>query len=208
MVVYRRDVFESETNRKAAEQAGVAFEPPASWEAFDALAKFLNGCDWSRDGQRKAAVALAWGDDPEGVATATFLARAAALGLHKDQFGFLFDSDDLNPRIGSPPFVEALEGLARLKTFGPPKCERFDSEAARASFRAGDVALLIDRAEQAALWNNPKKPWPIGVSAMPGSKRVYNPERKNWEKASPPNRPSFLPLGGGWLAGLSPAATR
>jgi multiple sugar transport system substrate-binding protein len=207
VVVYRRDVFESDANRRAAEQAGVAFEPPATWEAFDALAKFLHQRDWSGDGQPRAAVALAWGEDPEGVANATFFARATALGLHKDQFGLLFDSDDLNPRIASPPFVEALEGLTALRAFGPPNSERFDADAARSAFRAGDVALLVDRAEQAALWNNSKKPWAIGVSAMPGSKRVYNPERKLWEKASPPNRPSYLPLGGGWLAGLSSSAT-
>jgi multiple sugar transport system substrate-binding protein len=207
VVVYRREAFENDAVRKAAELAGVALEPPATWEAFDALAKFLHARDWDGSGQKKAAVALAFGDDDDGVANATFLARATALGLHKDQFGLLFDSDEGTPRINTPPFVEALGALVALKQFAAPNAERFDAKAARAAFRAGDAALLIDRAEHAGFWIDPKKPLRIGVVAMPGSSRVYNPERKAWEKASPPNRPSYLPLGGGWLVGLSSAAT-
>jgi multiple sugar transport system substrate-binding protein len=206
VVVYRRDVFESDVNRKAAQESGVAFSPPKTWEEFDALAKFLNGRDWDDDGEPESGVAFAFADDTEGIGNTIFLARAAALGLHKDQFGLLFDSDDLTPRIDSPPFVEALRGLVALKAFGPPKVETFDAEAAREAFRLGRVALLIDRAERAARWNNPKSPFPIGLAPLPGSKRVFNPETKVWEEASPPNRPSFLPSGGGWLVGLSASA--
>ena len=43
---------------------------------------------------------------------------------------------------------------------------------------------------------------------MPGSERVYDPSRKQWEDASaPPTDPSYLPFGGGWLVGVAARPT-
>ncbi len=144
------------------------------------------------------------GADTDGVGDATFLARAASLGMHRDHYSFLFDAEDMTPRVESPPFVEALRALTALKASGPPGMERFDAAAARESFRAGHVALLIDRAERAADWSLGK---PVGVAPLPGSDRVFEPSRKEWTPSSPPNAPSYLPHGGGWLVGVSARLT-
>ena len=88
-------------NKEAAKAAGLTLEPPKTWEQFDALARFFHGRDWDGDGSPESGVALAWAADPEGVGDATLLARAAALGLHPDQFSFLLDSETTGP--GSPP---------------------------------------------------------------------------------------------------------
>ena len=207
VLVYRRDALSSEANRAAAADAKLALEPPKTWEEFDRLARFLHGRDWDGDGAPESALAVALGPDPEGLGEAILLARAAGPGLHPDQFSFLFDADTMGPRIELPPFVEALAALARWKDFGPPGASAFDAEAARKSFRSGEVALLIDRAERAGRWADPKAPIPVGVAALPGSPRVFDPERKAWEDAAPPNRPSDLPGGGGWLIGVSAATT-
>jgi multiple sugar transport system substrate-binding protein len=68
------------------------------------------------------------------------------------------------------------------------------------------VALLIDRAECAATWAGGAKS--IGVAPLPGSERVFEPLNKVWDPApkSKPNRPSYLPHGGGWLVGVSASA--
>jgi multiple sugar transport system substrate-binding protein len=79
----------------------------------------------------------------------------------------------------------------------------FDAEAARTAFRNGRAALLIDRAERAASWTDPKQPAAVGVAALPGSERVFDPDRQDWQTVQPPNRPAFLPSGGGWLVGLA-----
>jgi multiple sugar transport system substrate-binding protein len=201
VLVYRRDAFESTTVRAAAKQAGLALEqPPATWAQLDALARFFHGRDWNGDGTPDQGIALVLAADGEGLGNATFLARAASLGQHRDQYSYLFDSDSMAPRIDTPPFVEALQRLLAMKTWGPAGIERFDAAAARESFRTGQVALLIDRAERAALWSHGK---PIGVAPLPGSERVYEPVRKEWMPASPLNAPSFLPKGGGWLIGIS-----
>lgn len=199
VLAYRRDALEGEANLAAAREEGVSLNPPATWEELDSLAKFFQGRDWDGDGSPDFGLAAALGDDAEGVANATFLARAASLGWHRDQYSFLFDSDGMAPRIASPPFVEALKAVAAWKDLGPPAAESFDINAARASFREGKTALLIDRAEKAAEWSSGKL---VGVAPLPGSERVYEPLRKIWTEETSPNRPTHLPRGGGWLVGV------
>jgi multiple sugar transport system substrate-binding protein len=203
VLAYRRDAFERETNLAAARLAGLSLKPPATWAQLDALAKFFQGRDWNGDGAPDYGIALAFAPDAEGLGNATFLARAASLGQHRDHYSFLFDPDTMTPRIDTPPFIEALQALSALKACGPPTMERFDAEGARQSFKSGKVAMLIDRAERAALWSHNK---PIAVAPLPGSERVFEPVRKVWEEGvSPPNSPSYLPKGGGWLIGINRA---
>lgn len=203
VLVYRRDAMDAAAVRAAAEGAGVRLGPPPTWERLEGLARFFHGRDWDGDGRPEAGIALALGPDAEGLAGATFLALAAALGQHRDQYSFLFDHETMEPRIASPPFVEALQRLVALKAYGPPGLETFDAEKAREAFRTGQVALLIDCAERVARWADPKHPVPVGVASLPGSGRVYDPARALWEDAAPPNRPSYLARGGGWLAGVT-----
>jgi multiple sugar transport system substrate-binding protein len=203
VLVYDRGAFERAANRAAAEGESLVLEPPKTWEQLDALARFFQGRDWDGDGTPDHGIALALGPDPAFLGESIFLARAASLGQHRDQYSFLFDADTMKPRIDQPPFITALEGLLTLKAAGPPGMAGFDAEAARQAFHDGKVALLIDRAEMAARWGHGKAP--IGVAPLPGSPRVYDPARKQWEDAHPLNNPSYLPFGGGWLVGVNRA---
>ena len=106
VLAYRPEAFERKENREAAKQAGIALEPPTTWDQLDKLAKFFQGRDWSGDGANDFGIALALGADPEGVGDATYLARAASLGQHRDQYSLVFSSDTMEPRIATPPFVE------------------------------------------------------------------------------------------------------
>jgi multiple sugar transport system substrate-binding protein len=202
VLVYNRKAFEREENREAAEADGLVLAAPKTWKDLDALARFFSGRDWNGDGVKEHGIALAFGPDPEGVGDATYLAWAASLGQHRDHFSLLFDADTMTPRVTTPPFQEALEGLVALRGTAPPGAEGFDIDKARAAFRSGSVAFLIDRAERAGLWGGSGAK-SIGVAALPGSERVYEPSREAWEEAPKLNRPSYLPYGGGWLVGLA-----
>jgi len=206
VLVYSRTAFDREPNRAAAKAAGVALQPPKTWDELDALAKFFHGRDWDGDGGNDSGIALAFGPDPEGVGDAVYLARAAGLGQHRDHYSLLFDSDSMEPRLTTPPFVDALERHAALKAFAPPGADGFDAEAARKAFREGQAPLLIDRAERVGRWGGGKVK-SIGVAPLPGSNRVYEPARKVYEDQKSPNRPSYLPYGGGWLVGVASSAT-
>lgn len=207
VLVYRRDAFEREANRQAAKEAGLTLEPPTTWEGLDALARFFRGRDWSGEGREGAGIALALSESPEGTGTAIFLARSAALGLRPDQYSFLFDAETMTPRITLPPFVEAEQALSKLASLGPDGAAGFSARQAREAFSAGKAALLIDRAERWASWSSPETPIAVGVATLPGSERLYDPDQKTWTTSTPPNRPSYLPRGGGWLAGVSAATS-
>ncbi|MFO0887508.1 MAG: hypothetical protein U0790_00015 [Isosphaeraceae bacterium] len=116
------------------------------------------------------------------------------------------------PRIANPPFVESLGGLVGWVNPTRPASAPLNAAQARAAFREGRAALLIDRAENAIAWvdaefKGPARP--VGVAPLPGSRRVYEPSRKTWiEDFNPPNRPTFLPGGGGWFVAATTAAEK
>ena len=139
VVAFHRAAFDNPANKAAAKAAGLALEPPGTWEQFDALARFFQGRDWDGDGSPESGVAIAWGPDLEGVGDAVLAARVAALGLHRDQFSFLLDSETTDPRVTSPPFVEGLKAFVALKASGPPGAEKYDADAARKAFASGEV---------------------------------------------------------------------
>jgi multiple sugar transport system substrate-binding protein len=66
--------------------------------------------------------------------------------------------------------------------------------------------MLIDRAERAEAWVDAETPFRVSVAALPGSLRVYDPSGGAWLPQESPNRSAYLPLGGGWLAGVSAGA--
>ncbi len=200
VLVYLRDAFESKVNQEAARAAGIKLEPPRTWADLEVLARFMEGRDWDGDGALEHGLAAPLGRDAEGVADGLFLARAASLGLHRDHYALLFDSDTMAPRLDSPPLVEALKGHVALKAAGPAGCERFDAPAARKAFKAGETALLIDRAERASEWSNGK---PIGVAPLPGSTRVYEPALTTWQETSLLESPCMLSANNCWLVGMS-----
>jgi multiple sugar transport system substrate-binding protein len=204
VLVYRASATENEQLAAEAEAAGVTLGEPETWEQLDALARFLDGKDWDGDGEAESGIALALGpDEDEAIGAETFLARAAALGLHRDNFSFLFDPDTMAPRLTSPPFVEAMAGLVALVGAGPEGMAGFDAEAARLAFRSGEAALLIDRADRADSWLEPGDESELGVARLPGSPRMFETLRNAYDEADPPNRPGVLPGGGGWLVGVS-----
>ncbi len=207
VLAYRREAFSDPALKAEAKKAGVLLAPPATWDRLDTLAKFLNGRDWDHDGTPNQGIALPLGDDPEGVGLAALLARAASLGLHRDQFCFLFNPTTLEPWIDKPPFVEALAKISALRAAGPEGIADFNADAARSAFRSGNTAMLIDRAEFASRWTDHKKPAQVGVAPLPGSDRVYDPDRKLWETIDELNVPALLPHGGGLLIGVSAEIT-
>ena len=199
VLVYRRDAMGRQPNVEAAGKAGIKLEPPTTWTQLDALAKFFSGRDWDGDGSPDHGLVAALGPDPEGVGDATFLARAASLGQHRDQYSFLFDADEMGPRIDSPPFVEALRGIASWKAFGPPGMEKFDAPAAREAFRKGKArhADRSGRAGRDMVW----RASPRGRAAA-GFRTGLRAPAQDLGGPFGPNTPSYLPNGGGWLVGV------
>ena len=122
VLAYRRDAFESDANRAAAEGRGIELKPPKTWSELDALARFFAGRDWNGDGRPDARHRRwRWGLTPKALGDAAFLARAASLGQHRDHFSFLFDSDAFTPRVEFAALRRSLERHGGLEGVRPSR---------------------------------------------------------------------------------------
>ena len=191
VVAYRESIMNDPAIKAEMEKAGISF-PATTWDEFDRCLNLFKG---------KVEFPLAL---PTSVSATDrllqdiFLARATAMGKHRDQFSFLMSAESMIPRIDGVPFADALKSLVALKP-----SQKMNSEAARKAFREGKSAILIDYAENAGSWAKPDEKGKIGVAPLPGSMRVYEPEGRVYEKMQSPNLSSYIPLGGGWLAVLA-----
>ncbi len=191
VLVYRESTFKSPANIETMKQAGLVF-PPRTWDDFDKLVAAL---------KKSAPGVLAlptMADANDHLSLDIFLARATATGKHRDHFSFLFSSETMEPRIAGVPFSDSLIALAALK---PPG--NLTPSQARAAFRDGQANLLIDYAENASKWARPEEQSKIGVVALPGSLRVFEPDRKAYDKMESVQPSTYLPGGGGYLAVLA-----
>src|SRR5262249_38313506 len=140
----------------------------------------------------------------EGVGTATFLARAAALGLRPDQYSFVFHAETMEPRLTAPPFARALDELRALQSAGPEDAATLDAEGARAAFREGRVALLVRPA--GPIPSNRSRPAGPGCRArrgsMPPTATPGSRSRRRTGRATCPSEAA------GWSASRRPARGR
>jgi ABC-type glycerol-3-phosphate transport system substrate-binding protein len=136
------------------------------------------------------------------------LARAGAAAWTVARPDALFDADTFEPRIANPPFVEALEALARHATLLLPEMESPSSSVT--SLRGTDFADCIDavrRGRGAATLGWPTAVGPrsgappgenaeLSYFALPGSRRSYNPLREKWEDQVAGRAPQLLGVSG------------
>lgn len=188
VMAFRENIINQPEVKLAAEKAGIVF-PPATWEELEKFLPILQG-------KVETPIAFPTTFEPnDSTTTDLFLARATALGKHRDHFSFLMSAETMAARVGDVPFVDALKGLVAIK----PK-QKMTAEQARTAFRDGKAAILFDYANNAAKWANADEKSKIGVSPLPGSLKVYEPDRKEYEKMQSANMSAYLPCGGGWLA--------
>ena len=195
VMAYKESVINDPAIKAAAEKAGIAF-PPTTWDAFDKYVPILKS---------KVATPLAQptvSSANDMLPLDLFLARATAMGKHRDHFSFLMSADSMVPRVDGTPFVDSLKSLVALSPG-----QKMTPEDSRKAFREGKSAILIDYAENASKWANSDEKGKIGVAPLPGSLRVYEPDRKEYDKMQSPNLSSYIPIGGGWVAVLAKGRT-
>jgi len=191
VLAYRDDLVNAPTLQQTIKTAGLAF-PPKTWDEFDKLIALLKKTS-------PGILALPTLPEPEDhLLLDLFLARATAVGKHRDHFSFLFSAETMEPRITGKPFEDSLTALASLKPV-----ENLTPTQARNAFREGKAGFLIDYAENASLWAKPDEKSKIGVLPLPGSFRVYEPDRKAYDKMQAIQPSAYLPSGGGYLAVLA-----
>ena len=198
--------------RPRPKAAGLTLDPPTTWTRLDAPRPVLPGRDWDGDGPTITASRWRWGPTPRGSATrSSWPGRRRPGPAPRPLLAAVRFRHDGAPRR-EPAVRRVRWEPGGAEGVGPAGGGAFDAEAARAAFREGKVALLIDRAERAALVEAASGQADRRGSVAGLRAGVYEPSRKSGKT---PGRvaepaPSYLPLrrrlarrGGGRSAGAA-----
>jgi len=169
--------------------------PPRTWPEYRELAQLLAS-------EKQADPTWCGAIEPlaPGWAGLTLLARAAPYAKHRDNYSTLFDIATMEPMIGGPPFVQALEELVETAKFGPKDPQRYDPTAVREAFWRGQCGMALswptasreergERREEskgehgarAGRFGN-QQPFRVGLVDLPGSPRVFNLTNRAWDR--------------------------
>ncbi|MEX2174863.1 MAG: ABC transporter substrate-binding protein [Pirellulaceae bacterium] len=165
LLVYRRDVFEK-----------LGLSPPTDWQAYRQVVDRLAaaGKDASMP-QTPTIEPLA-----AGWAGQLLLARAAAYASHRNQVSALFSYRTLEPLIGTPPYVRALEELVAANKQASPE-RRLTPHAVLAEVAEGRAAMGIAWPSPAPK-NPPAAAAPLGFGLLPGSPVAYDFTHETWDE--------------------------
>jgi multiple sugar transport system substrate-binding protein len=201
---YRRDLFEDQGLREAFAAAhGRPLEPPRTWSEYREIADFFGGRRLP-DGSRIAGTLEAYARGGQRIWY--LFSHAAAYTNHPDHPGAMFfDPETMVPAIDNPGWVRALEEYLALRRAGPADADSLDSEAVRRRFAAGEAAMDIDWADTGVLAGTQagqsRVAGRLGFFALPGSREVWSPARRDWDRLPGPRSVTFLAFGG-WVAAV------
>lgn len=157
--------------------AGLA--APQTWDEYQQLlgnlASWAPGC----------SAVEPWSDE---FRTTMFLSRAVSLAQHPGHYSLFFDIDSGEPLIDGPGFVRALEAARTALAKMPADVQHYNPADCRNELLAGRAALAIayevpaagSPAATVATFDRPAG-MKIGVVRLPGSREIYDAERRIWE---------------------------
>ncbi|MEK6259809.1 MAG: hypothetical protein AABP62_14415 [Planctomycetota bacterium] len=162
---YRRDLL------KAA-----GLKPPANWEDYQTL---LDGLEqWAP----KLIAVEPLGPDHRA---ATFFARSLALAKHPENYSVWFDLETGEPVVQTPGFAEALVTAQRAWKRMPSSINEMTPADCRRAVIEGRAALALAYEPSSATESTSRveraPEIEIGVTRLPGSKRVFNRNSNRWE---------------------------
>ncbi len=199
LLYYRLDLFANpKEQERFKEKYGYALAPPATWEQYYQIAEFFN-----RPASNLWGTAEAYRRGGEQFWY--FFTHAAAYTHHPDHPGAMFfDPDTMNVQINNPGWVKALEDYINGLNVAPPGALGFTSGDIHNIFAGGSVAMNLDWGDTGVNAADPKVsliPGKVGTALLPGSKRVWNDQTRQWDAFPEAVRVPFLAFGG-WQAAV------
>ena len=202
---YRNDLINDATHKDAFKKAyGYDLAPATTWDMYRDIAEYFTKTDWNKGAEHYGTIEAM---GRKKWSWYTFFDRAAALGKHPNDPSFFFDPASMKPRINSPPFVRALEEWKKMIAFGPSGMVTMGYDEDRIFFPGGKAAQTYEWHDIGTLSYDTKRSTikgNMGCAICPGSKDVYNPQTKAWEKGTGPGGVNFAPYQcfGGWTIGV------
>lgn len=164
-LIYRKDLFEDEANKKAfKEQYGYELQPPKTWKEYEDTAKFFTR-DTNSDKQIDQYGTTVFGAN-NGDTVASWLDMAAQAGAKP------LVVDNGKVLINTKPYVQALESLTNMlkkdKSVPPGALEISSAETAEL-FQNGKAAMMLAWGHFYVPSNDPSKSkvaGKVGVAPM------------------------------------------
>ena len=202
---YRKDYYENQefADAWASEGDGSPWEVPTTWEAVNAHSKFLAGKTDPLTGLEAYGfldpLKYTWG----GFGFYFLADRAASYAKHPDDPAWLFDPEDMTPRINNPAWVQAIQDVMDLVgtdgAYPPDQLNADPNTTAFQQFLAGTGAALTwwgDVGSSARTSDTSVVGDVVGFSINPGATRVYNAQSGAWEE-TPNEAPNNAYIGWG-----------
>ncbi|NRG18298.1 extracellular solute-binding protein [Rhizobiales bacterium] len=201
---YRTDYYDNEEFAKAwAEEGdGTPWEPPTTWQMVQKHTKFLAGKKdplTGLDAHGYLDPLKGWG----GFGFYFLESRATAYAKHPDDPAWLFDPEDMKPRVNNAAFVRAIQDVMDVMSTQPPDQINADpGTTAFQQFLAGTGSMISwwgDVGSNARTSDSSVVGDVVGFRHLPGSDDVWNHRKGEWETlASGPNEaPNMAYIGWG-----------
>jgi len=157
--------------------------PPQTWAEYQQLAELLADRD-NLDTDAKDDAVWCGTLEPLGPGWAglVLLARAAPYAKHRNNYSTLFSIRTMEPLVGGPPFVRALEELVAAAKTGSPDQLPYDPDAVRAAFWQGKCGMALSWPTAAAdLPEEIANDVQVGFAELPGSAEAFDVSDQAWE---------------------------
>ncbi len=198
---YRKDYYDNEEFAAAWKAAGGEgdWAPPTTWEQVQAHSRFLKGKKdplTGLDAHGYLDPLKGWG----GFGFYFLEDRATAYAKHPDDPAWLFDPEDMKPRVNNPAFVQAIQDVMDIMDTQP--ADQINADPGTTAFQqflagtGGMISWWGDVGSSARTSDTSVVGDVIGFSTLPGSTRVYNSKTGAWEN-TPNESPNMAYLGWG-----------
>ncbi|NSX56655.1 substrate-binding domain-containing protein [Parasulfitobacter algicola] len=193
---YRKDYFENEEFAQAWADEGNEgpWEAPTTWQKVQAVSKFLSGKTDPFTGLPAHGYLdplKGWG----GFGFYFLASRATAYAKHPDDPAWLFDPEDMKPRINNEAWVRAIQDVLDIMDTQP--ADQINADPGTTGFQQflagtgsmvswwGDIGAGARTSDTSVVGDV------AGFSILPGSDDVWNHNAGQWETLT--SGPNFAP---------------
>lgn len=193
---YRTDYFDSEEFAGAWAEGGHEgpWEVPTTWQKVQEVSAFLAGKEDPFTGLQAHGYLdplKGWG----GFGFYFLASRATAYAKHPDDPAWLFDPEDMTPRVNNAAWVRAIQDVMDIMETQP--ADQINADPGTTGFQqflAGTGSMLSwwgDIGSSARTSDTSVVGDVIGFSILPGSDDVWNHATQTWDIL--PSGPNFSP---------------
>lgn len=164
-------------------------QPPQTWDDYQALLESLE--QWAPG---MTAVEPLAPDDR----AALLFARSLSFAKHPENYTVWFDLESGQPLLKTDGFRHAITVAAAAWRLMPPQIAQMTPADCRQAIVSGKAALGIGIEPTLSLEQRPGRSEGsvIGISRLPGSRRVFNPNANRWEAQPDVHAPGLCGFSG------------